>query len=295
MDGAVDGLEVMRIPDELETLPETMGRLGYRTFGIADNPNIGWQIGLDRGFDRFTTFENTGSDQVDAELASWAEEVVFGEGSWFRVPARHGPARPLPGARAQLRAAAGPQAAQLRTAAREVALPFVEAAHASEIRYCDERIREAFELLHVDEETVVIFASDHGEELLQRSDQTQHGFKLFSELTRVPLVIVDPTRPRLRSRVEANVSTVDLLPTLRDLLGDETLDEAQVRRCRVPDDAAPHPPAEERPVFSMRTRLDELGGGELRAVVRGDLELIERDPDVNGRGEVRWLFDLKRD
>ena len=35
------GLRYNRIPAIAETLPEVMQRLGYRTFGVADNINIG--------------------------------------------------------------------------------------------------------------------------------------------------------------------------------------------------------------------------------------------------------------
>ena len=38
-------LELNHLPPDLQTLPEFMKSAGYRTFGVADNPNIGKEIG----------------------------------------------------------------------------------------------------------------------------------------------------------------------------------------------------------------------------------------------------------
>ena len=51
---AVTPIELNRIPQELETLPEMMEALGYRTFGVADNANIHELSGFTHGFDRFS-------------------------------------------------------------------------------------------------------------------------------------------------------------------------------------------------------------------------------------------------
>jgi len=294
-DGPGGSLELNRIPSAVETLPEAMARLGYRTFGIADNPNVARAVGFGDGFDQLETFHNKGSDAVNDELLAWSDEIVEGDGPWFVYLHYMDPHFPYLDRAPYYERPPGRKPRNYRTGPRDQALPFLEAAYASEIRYCDERIREAFDLLGVDRETVVVVASDHGEELLQRSDQTQHGFKLFSELTRVPLVIVDPTRPARRARVSVNVSLVDVLPTLREILGDDSPPSTGAGRSLVASYADASPVDDDRAVFAMRTRLGELGGGELRAVVVGTDKLIERDPDVNGRGGQRYLFDLEND
>ncbi|MFB6130345.1 MAG: sulfatase-like hydrolase/transferase, partial [Salinigranum sp.] len=43
-----------RLPDELDTVPELLGRAGYTTACVSPNPNLSSSSGLDRGFDRFT-------------------------------------------------------------------------------------------------------------------------------------------------------------------------------------------------------------------------------------------------
>ena len=67
------------------------------------------------------------------------------------------------------------------------------------------------------ENTIVVFTSDHGE---MAGD---HGILgkcvLYEESVRVPLLIRDPRLQGEPSRISGNMSHIDLLPTLLDLLG----------------------------------------------------------------------------
>ena len=66
-----------RLPDELDTVAELLGRAGYNTGCVSPNPNISSSSGLDRGFDRFTYI--SGSTLLDAcpyrSLAKYALNV----------------------------------------------------------------------------------------------------------------------------------------------------------------------------------------------------------------------------
>ncbi len=53
-------VQLNRIPASVSTLPELFRESGYRTFGIAANPNIGASIGFDRGFDRLLSAPGLG-------------------------------------------------------------------------------------------------------------------------------------------------------------------------------------------------------------------------------------------
>lgn len=66
------------------------------------------------------------------------------------------------------------------------------------------------------ENTVVILLSDHGFHLGDRGRFSK--FTLFDQVTRVPLVIHDPTRPRAQA-VTSPVALLDLGPTVLDLAG----------------------------------------------------------------------------
>lgn len=69
-----------------------------------------------------------------------------------------------------------------------------------------------------DRDTLVVLLSDHGEAFWEHG-RRGHGFTLYDELLRIPLVIRPPgglDRPR---RVSSLVQHVDLLPTLLDCAG----------------------------------------------------------------------------
>jgi arylsulfatase len=64
---------------------------------------------------------------------------------------------------------------------------------------------------------LVVITADHGEEFLEH-DFVEHGWTLYEESLRVPLIFWAPGALR-PARVRARASHVDLVPTLLDLLG----------------------------------------------------------------------------
>ncbi len=68
------------------------------------------------------------------------------------------------------------------------------------------------------ERTVVVIASDHGEEFLEHGSEG-HAKGLYTEVVRVPLVISLPFRLEPGIVIEPRIANVDLWPTLFDLLG----------------------------------------------------------------------------
>jgi len=101
---------------------------------------------------------------------------------------------------------------------------FIDAAYDSGVRMAADGVADLLlELRQLEllENTVVVILSDHGEEFWDHNQLfAAHGHSLYGELLNVPLIVFDPARPAegLR-RVSEAVSTVDLLPTVLDLLG----------------------------------------------------------------------------
>ena len=88
-----------------------------------------------------------------------------------------------------------------------------------EIHFADSlvgRVLDTIEELVVHERTVIVITSDHGEELFERGTMG-HGHSLHDELLRVPLIIRWPGGTP-RARIEDQVRTMDLFPTLLDTL-----------------------------------------------------------------------------
>ena len=102
---------------------------------------------------------------------------------------------------------------------------FVSRAHAYQgsVSYLDDLVGRLTTVLGktgLDENTIVVFTSDHGDMLGERGLWYKKSF--FEDSCRIPLIISGGGLPQ--SNCDANVSLVDLLPTLLSIAGDETGD-----------------------------------------------------------------------
>lgn len=134
--------------------------------------------------------------------------------------------------------------------------------------------------------TLIVVTGDHGEGFLEH-DELTHAFLAYDSTLHVPLIVKIPEFAGGR-RVRQHVGTVDIVPTILDLLGFERPDDVQgrslVELARDPardDDPAPAYYAE-----SFSPRLSH-GCGELRVLFDGDLKLIH--------GPRKELFDRGSD
>lgn len=147
------------------------------------------------------------------------------------------------------------------------------------------RLLAALDELGIADSTLVVATSDHGEELEGRFPRftAGHGHSLFDELVRVPLILFDPTQEYPVRRVASQVRTIDVVPTILDLLGVD-VDAALDGRSLVPFMAGTE--QGDRVAFSHL----ELHGPE-RASVRFDgFKLIR-----NLAAHHSAVFDLRRD
>jgi arylsulfatase A-like enzyme len=71
----------------------------------------------------------------------------------------------------------------------------------------------------IDDQTLLIITSDHGEELFEHGGLGHHRNKLYQELIHVPLVMVLPGREAAGKVIETPVSTIDLMPTILEIAG----------------------------------------------------------------------------
>ena len=81
---------------------------------------------------------------------------------------------------------------------------FYVAQYDAEIRYLDqqvERLLDTLDRLGLYDDAVILFTSDHGESMGEHDFYFVHGQHLYSDLTRVPLILKSPgTAPGARSR-----------------------------------------------------------------------------------------------
>lgn len=165
---------------------------------------------------------------------------------------------------------------------------FAHDLYQGEIAYADEslgtilrELRERGEL----ERTVVVMTGDHGEGRMEHNEMT-HAFLAYSTTLHVPLIIRAPGLVG-GVRIQERVGTVDIVPTILDLLGFESPETIQGRSL-VPL-MEPGETSGEPPLYyseSLSPRLTH-GFGELRVLYKGSLKYIY--------GPRPELYDLQND
>lgn len=179
--------------------------------------------------------------------------------------------------------------------------------YAAEIRRTDNAIAELVEKLRADRggEWLIVFTSDHGEELGEHGLHYDHGDSVSEPALRVPLGIALPEGDPLHrvGRVDTRVSLVDLLPTLAELLDLDLPTESahELGRSLVP--AFRGVSLADRSTFAetgqsfypdhVPRRVDFSVSGRLRSIARGDHKLIFT-PGLPA-GSAFELYDLARD
>jgi hypothetical protein len=101
-------------------------------------------------------------------------------------------------------------------------LDHVIALYDGEVRYADSMLGEVWETLSREgllESSIVVFTSDHGEELLQHNNYFYHSCSIYESVLHIPLVIRFPDQSLSGVRISQLVENIDITPTLLELLG----------------------------------------------------------------------------
>lgn len=252
--------EIPGLPAQVPSLPQLMKQRGYATAGFVANALVGEKEGFKKGFDHFVVrrkgdFPCSGKD-LNYQLLPWMRKSLkppFFLYLHYLDP--HFPYDPPPeGERikddmnpidadnlARFEQWAGAQPDYDRFDQDLAEIRELLDLYDSEVRYVDRCVGQVLKELKrmgLEEDTIVVLASDHGECLWDHEHYPKaieksvppdernmtnhffrdHGYHLFEELIRVPLIISGPGIPGNR-KVGASVANVDLLPTLLDLTG----------------------------------------------------------------------------
>jgi arylsulfatase A-like enzyme len=158
------------------------------------------------------------------------------------------------------------------------------------------RILAALNEIDADDDTIVIFTSDNGglstSEGSPTSNRPLRGGKgwLYEGGTRVPFIVAGPGLGANGSRIEAPVSGMDLMPTIRDLAGIAPPTEPGVDGQSLLRLLNGETTAEDRAMFWHYPHYSNQGGFPGAAIRRGQYKLIERFED----GRIH-LYDLSAD
>ena len=286
------------------TLGEHLLENGFSTAAWSMNPLVSANKNFDQGFQTFheTSWERASTviDDVCAWIEDKRRERFF---LFLQFTDPHGPYEPPDEVKARfgVEDPRGYSHTALETLQRkgrdrtpiEKALwpEWVEHAHRLydlEVHDVDAalaRIEATLERLGLDDRTLVVMTSDHGEEFLEHG-RMGHGPQLFEETIHVPLFLAGPGVPvgRVESRVTANRF---LAPTLLDLLGIARAENLDGPNVLEDEDAAPQ--------VLLSTAIGDwrgLGRLDIFGVREGDW-LYHYGVDPDGRDLRRQaLFDL---
>lgn len=105
-------------------------------------------------------------------------------------------------------------------------MPAVKALYRATLRQVDDQIKQLWDILEQKgllDKTLFIVTADHGEEMLERGfighASTNLSGTAFDEVLRIPLIMSLPGVLPEGKRVESLVGTIDIMPTVFDILG----------------------------------------------------------------------------
>lgn len=221
-----------RLADEKITLAEILSDAGFRCGGFVSGITLsrtyrlhqGFEVWDDEGLDK--KLRRRGKRTVERAL-DWLSGLQPGERYFLFVHLydAHGPYKAPPAYR-NLFASASPgpplrefpdrQSQPDRDGRRATTLhPYMDVYDAN-LRYMDDLVARLIDAIDLDH-TVVLVLADHGETMAERYWGLDHGGQAFEEQIRIPMILYLPEQAP--NRIDALVETVDLLPTLLDLLG----------------------------------------------------------------------------
>lgn len=231
-----------KIPNSTRTLAERLKDKGYKTAAWADGGYVTRLLGFDRGFDHFES-DITGSAAKTPSAMKWMEGLGDAPGFlFFHTYEVHAPYRiaPAQAERVSKEFSGSVIPNRMRSIQRsgnrdlgdECAALFASpdqftdldreclfAFYKSAVEKMDRNIGNFLDLLKAGgfyDNTIIVITSDHGEEFGEHG-KYQHA-SLYDEVMHVPLVVRLPGGLHAGSRVKYPVSSLDIVPSLMDLL-----------------------------------------------------------------------------
>lgn len=199
-------------PDQT-TLAEMLKARGYKTGAFVAAYVLAAKWGINQGFDTYvddfdlsqtralslSAIQRPANEVLDKALP-WIEQAgnapFF---AWIHLYDPHSPYRPP----------------------EPFAARYKDHPYNGEIAFADSQISRLISLLqarNLYDRTVIVVMGDHGESLGEHGEGA-HGFFVYNSVTHVPFIVRAPFSLTAHRRVADPVRSVDVLPTVLDLLG----------------------------------------------------------------------------
>ncbi len=225
------------VPEGIELISEHLQAQGLRTRGFTANPVVSEKFGFERGWDEFEVFyEAEASGQsMYKRAAKWTEEngdkpfflyiQTIDPHTTYAVPKQYWSRYYKKNYSGQI-GESFKRDEQKKINDKEMTLTaddvaWIQALYHGEISYQDEHVGVFLDALKAQgrlDDTIVVVTNDHGEEIHDHGS-FGHGWTLYEEMIRAPLVIHYPPLFPKASVVDDITEHVDLAPTLVEALG----------------------------------------------------------------------------
>ena len=202
------------LPEDQLSLAEVLSESGFATGAFVGSFVLDPRFGLDQGFDSYVAdFQLTGmeviapghiqrkAEEVMEDATRWMEEQISGGRpffGWIHLYDPHAPYAPP-----------SPFSTQYRDHPYDGEIAYVDSVLGSLGQFLSES--------KIEEETLLILTSDHGESLEEHGEKT-HGYFVYEATQHVPLIWVTPDGRWSGKKVADTVRLVDIAPTVLELL-----------------------------------------------------------------------------
>lgn len=242
------GKRINRVPEEIPIMAEIFRENGYATYGVSGSPivtsipNKFSQGGFERGFDEWTQCEceeedcawrftprascinRHGLPHLDAEQPFFLYLHYMDAHTPLQSPLDEFSGKSTSQYAWLNEGSTNPLENMFYSGGPRIEMTVEDRAHMvnqydDEVLYFDQSIGvllDELERLGLDENTIVVVAADHGEEMLEH-ESVKHCHTLYDTETRTPLIFRIPgVSP---GRIQHVAGNVDILPTLVDFVG----------------------------------------------------------------------------
>ena len=320
--GVMFGSRGQYVEDDELMLAEVASRNGLRTGAVVSNAVVGAATNFGQGFDTYLEsyklvegLEGYSAGTVTDTALTWLDGVPQDEAIflWVHYVDPHATYDPPAGYADEFFEDAVYDSTELRlnrddgnfnsgVAGRywhrnggQAELGWYVANYDGEIVYTDEEIGRLLDTLNArgaGENSLIILTADHGESLGEHRYYFEHGWYPYNASSWIPFVLRWPGMPQPGSRISYPVGLVNLVPTIADIMGWST-----------PEDAAWHGTSL-LPVLQGDTdRVDDyviIEAGEgglqrdefLRAIEDGRWKLVHVPNEEYQRGMQQMEYEL---
>jgi arylsulfatase A-like enzyme len=231
------------LPESIPTLGEIFHEAGYATAGFVSGPYCGPQYGYGRGMDTYldlsAEFGGKGAEARGAILSpkinemglDWLERLdgkqpFFLFLHYFDIHYDYVPPAPYdamfdPDYTGTMDGTKFIERHDVHAGMDPRDLEHIVALYDGEIRFTDFHVGKVLDRLREKgllDSTVVLILSDHGEEFFEHGNKGHHR-TVYEEAVRVPFALRLPGGVHARKEIPAQVSTMDVFPTLLDAAG----------------------------------------------------------------------------